>query len=348
MKPKYLAVLLSLLIAGGLIWGLKLIFPLIAPFLIGIIFACLIEPFVKNLERSFNLNRSVAIIVTLIILVIAILAFLILTISLIYFEVQRCLPQAQLITDSFSGVIERVTIWFQQFLPGIKNGLLKLNTFNNSVDHLLKTLLVNLVSFVSQLPQILISILIGAITAFFYSRDQQLIKEQFLRIIPCSLHQIIARINEEIIENVAKFVRVEITLVLLTSCFTWITFRLLGIDSAATYGFLAGVFDIIPIMGPGMIFIPAAIVSFLIQKYSVAFVIIGSYFVLIFIRQVVQLRIVGDCFNFHPLLTLLVFYIGLKLFGIIGIILGPIMLIVLRGYYRIAKQFCDNGQISET
>jgi len=212
----------------------------------------------------------------------------------------------------------------------------------------LKVLLINLVSFVSQLPQILISILIGAVTAFFYSRDQQLIKKQFLRIIPCRLHQIIARVNEEIVENVAKFVRVELALVLLTSCFTWITFRVLGIDSAATYGFLAGVFDVIPIMGPGMIFIPAAIVSFFIQKYSVALIIIGSYFVLIFIRQVVQLRLVGDCFNFHPLLTLLVFYVGLKLFGIIGIILGPIILIVLRGYYRIVKQFWDNDQIAET
>ncbi|KXS40331.1 MAG: hypothetical protein AWU59_2576 [Methanolobus sp. T82-4] len=105
-----------------------------------------------------------------------------------------------------------------------------------------------------------------------------------------------------------------------------ITFYLLGIEGAVLWGFITAVLSFLPVVGPPIIWIPAAIFQLLQQDYlSAAGVLVGGVVLSSvdnFLRPAIQEK-VG---KIHPLVSLIGVIIGLNLFGLLGIIIGPLLL----------------------
>ena len=51
------------------------------------------------------------------------------------------------------------------------------------------------------------------------------------------------------------------------------------------------------------------------------------------VRQFLEPRIVSKNIGIHPIFTLIAMYTGFKLIGIIGLIIGPIILIILKNIF---------------
>jgi predicted PurR-regulated permease PerM len=56
------------------------------------------------------------------------------------------------------------------------------------------------------------------------------------------------------------------------------------------------------------------------------------------VRQFIEPKIVGEKLGIHPLLTLASFYLGYRIFGFIGILLAPILLILRRAFKSRAEE----------
>lgn len=85
--------------------------------------------------------------------------------------------------------------------------------------------------------------------------------------------------------------------------------------------------------------IPWAIFSGLDGDISLAFVIIGLYVITLVIRQILEPKLVSHRIGTHPIFTLIAMYTGFKIIGIIGLFLGPIILIILKNVF--AKMIDD-------
>lgn len=83
-----------------------------------------------------------------------------------------------------------------------------------------------------------------------------------------------------------------------------------------------------------MLYFPLAMIELLFGDFGRASALIGGYFLLILVRQFAEVKLVGANLNFYPLLTIVVFYAGVKIFGFEGIFFGPILIITLRAVYR--------------
>lgn len=92
--------------------------------------------------------------------------------------------------------------------------------------------------------------------------------------------------------------------------------------------------DAFPVLGSGTILIPWAVFSWIQKDYVAAAVLLTLYVVTMVVREVLEPRLMGKEMGLKPLYVLLSVYVGLKLFGVGGIVLGPIGLTILKTVFE--------------
>lgn len=111
-------------------------------------------------------------------------------------------------------------------------------------------------------------------------------------------------------------------------------FRFAGSSYALLFGICVAIFDAFPMVGSGLILIPFAVVA-LIRKNLVAAAIYGTTYLLCqCIRQFLEPKLIGDKIGICPFYIMLSVYFGLKCFGLWGVILGPICLVLTKSVYE--------------
>lgn len=135
--------------------------------------------------------------------------------------------------------------------------------------------------------------------------------------------------------SIKKMIKIEIMLVMGTTVQTVFGFLILGIDNAVFLGILCGIMDILPYVGTVLIFLPLVLYEIYFKHYILTAGLIFLYILLQVNRQYMETKFMSANLNIHPLLILLSLYIGGKIFGIIGLIIAPI-------YVLIAKEILIN------
>lgn len=105
-----------------------------------------------------------------------------------------------------------------------------------------------------------------------------------------------------------------------------ITFTILNIEGAILWGFITAVLSFLPVVGPPIIWIPAAIFQFLQQDYLSGVGVLVGGFILSSVDNFIRPAIQEKVGKIHPLVSLIGVIIGLDIFGLLGIIIGPLLL----------------------
>jgi predicted PurR-regulated permease PerM len=106
-----------------------------------------------------------------------------------------------------------------------------------------------------------------------------------------------------------------------------IVFAIFGLKSPFFWGVIMGLMAFLPIVGIGVVFIPAAIYLFLVGRIASGIFFVVFYIVLSGgIEYIFKPKLVGQRVQMHTLLVFLSIIGGLKLFGILGIIYGPLII----------------------
>ena len=88
--------------------------------------------------------------------------------------------------------------------------------------------------------------------------------------------------------------------------------------------------------------IPWAVLSGLNGDIKLGIAIIVIYATILIVRQLVEPRIVSNKIGIHPIFTLIAMYTGFKIIGILGLFIGPIVLIILKNIFSVS---IENGII---
>jgi sporulation integral membrane protein YtvI len=327
-------VLWGVVIGLGLILGFQYLFPLLTPFLVGIILACMIEPVVKQAEIGLKINRKIAVSLILIVTLVGLLSLTGIVFLVAYQETLRLIPKIPLLVNKLigvgSGLAKILRDYFQIPEAYIQHYLLK----PDAVEQLIRSFVLWVINLAPVFPKIIMVLGLGGITAYFISRDKKFFSGLFHQIIPLNWRPFTIRVKEEVIAAFISFIHAEILLAALTACLTTLIFWILKIPGAVVYGFLAGILDFIPVVGPGILYLPLMIVFCLFQKYYQAIWLIVLYFILLFLRQMGEAKLVGENLQVHPLVGIFLVYLGMKFFGLIGILLTPIIVILIRAIFR--------------
>ena len=127
----------------------------------------------------------------------------------------------------------------------------------------------------------------------------------------------------------------------------FIGFLIIGVSDAAGIAALIAVFDILPIVGSGLILAPWAIVCFIQGKVALGIGLAILWAIVIVARQITEPKIVGKQVGLHPLATLICLWVGLKLGGGLGMFALPISLLIILELKAEGLIFIDKGKPEE-
>jgi sporulation integral membrane protein YtvI len=131
------------------------------------------------------------------------------------------------------------------------------------------------------------------------------------------------------------FVRAQLTLISITAILVLIGLWILGVKYALTVAIIIGLVDLLPYLGVGSVLVPWSAYSFFFAgdtRMAVGLLIL--YVVLLVVRQMLEAKLVSSNVGLDPLTTLIALFVGLNLFGFIGLIIGPVSVVVMIALYR--------------
>ena len=90
------------------------------------------------------------------------------------------------------------------------------------------------------------------------------------------------------------------------------------------------VVDILPIFGTGTVMIPWAAYSLITGDFGFGIGLIVIYIVISVVRQIIEPKLVAGQLGLSPIVTIIALYLGLKVFGVLGMFVTPILVIMLK------------------
>lgn len=140
---------------------------------------------------------------------------------------------------------------------------------------------------------------------------------------------IILRIGKKLGIMIKTYLKTQSIILICISLTATIGLYLGGTHEGWFYGALAGFMDFLPFIGTGIVLIPIGVVSFLRGRMLGGVIIIITYFACVIIREFLEPRLLGNGLKFSPIAILISVYAGVIYYGIGGVVLGPVTLLIL-------------------
>lgn len=138
-------------------------------------------------------------------------------------------------------------------------------------------------------------------------------------------------------ESGLTYLKAEGIILLLNSIVCSLAFFLIHNPYFLLLGGLIAVLDAFPVLGSGMFLLPWGFFLFLSRDYLNASVLFAAYVVTLLIREILEARLLGDGMHLNAFIMLAAIFIGIELFGIGGILLGPLSLVLIRSLLQLSS-----------
>lgn len=313
------------------------------PFLVAFIISLLIEPLIKFVNKKTSLTRKTSAIIVLIVVSLIL-------IGLISWGIASIISEATNLLQGLNTYIESAYNQVQNIISSIDFNKLKIpqevtKVIQNSlwdligtVSNWVKNFLTSLMGLLTEIPTIAIYIGICFIAIYFMCTDKLYMIDQIEHHLPREWVKRISRHTRDLISSLGHYLKAEAILILISFFISLIglyIFKFIGLN--IKYPLLAalgiGFVDALPILGSGTAMIPWAVISAINGDIKLALSIIILWVIMSVIRQFAEPRVVSKHIGIHPIFTLIAMYTGFKAIGVLGMFIGPIVLIILKNIF---------------
>lgn len=133
------------------------------------------------------------------------------------------------------------------------------------------------------------------------------------------------------------YLRTQGIIMLITSTLCTLGLVLIRNPYALLLGLAIALLDALPILGSGMILLPWSIVLFFQKNYMSGAILLTVFVLCVILREFLEPRLLGKGIGIRPLYTLVSMYLGIRIFGVAGFILGPIGLVIIKSFYELSE-----------
>ncbi|HZG58461.1 sporulation integral membrane protein YtvI [Paenibacillus sp.] len=326
-----------LIIVLGLAF-LYALFTVGAPFLLALLFAIFLEPLNAILIRYLKMNRIAAATITSTALVAAMLGAIYLLIAKIVSElialvrnldfnelnmfVLQALDRLDALTvDMPPDVAANIRVYAMSQIQSLQGLATQLSGYTFDV---LRTL-----------PGLLIFFLVFFVALYLFSFSLATIQQSFLSFFEEKSRDKIAEVLLNLRSAVFGFIRAQFMLSGLTFLIAFAGLLILDVRYALAISFLIVLVDILPVLGTGSVLVPWAAYSFFIGDPRLAIGLVVLFVLITVFRRIVEPKILGEQIGIGALPTLISLYVGYELIGAIGLILGPIVVIIYQAMVKV-------------
>lgn len=310
----------------------------IVPFIIAYFFATLIEPVVKFIEEKIRIPRKVGTIFSILLVLGAVGSIIGFLIARLVREIKAVYMNLEINMDTITGlynsIVDRMNdIYIQlpdQITDFVSQGLQSVvESLQNQLGKIVQWLSTT-IQFAMYLPQILIFIVVTLVATYFMSSDKNTII-RFLDVqVPANWMEKTKSITKNMFTALFGWLRAQ--LILTTVCFSelLIGFLIIGIDNALLLALIIALVDVLPILGAGTVLLPWSVINLILGNTKLGLSTALLYVIIIFVRQLIEPKVLGKQIGVHPLFTLAGMYIGLRIWNVAGMFIGPLLVVTFK------------------
>lgn len=321
--------LLLVLLSAAVLWAAaKYLLPAVMPFLLGSALALAAEPAVKAMADRARLPRPAAAFLCVSLVFAAAAAVLWLLAALFFRELgilSGILPDmGSTITLAQDLLLHAVSALPEQLQPMLNGAVL--NLFSDSADLFarLSSGVVHLASaLLGRIPGSALVIGTAILSAFMISARLPTIRSRLRSLIPPEWQTQCRRVLSGLRHSLGGWVKAQTALAMVTFLILTTGFFLLRISYAPFWAGLIALVDAIPVLGTGTVLLPWAVLSLLQGSRLQALGLAVIWVCTVLTRSALEPRFVGSQLGLDPLVTLAALYIGLRFWGLPGVLLAP-------------------------
>ena len=182
---------------------------------------------------------------------------------------------------------------------------------------------------VSAVPKVLFFVLISVIASAYFAVDLEEVNASIKRILPKSAFDTLVKFKDGFFGAFLKYMRSYLLLLVITFAEMLLGLSLIKAPYPLVMAIVIALLDLLPVIGVGFVLIPWGVWSFCIGRTPFGIGLLVLFAAHTVFRQIIEPKIVGKNLGMHPILTLVFIYLGYSLFGIVGLILVPVLTVLV-------------------
>ncbi|MDY0408077.1 sporulation integral membrane protein YtvI [Virgibacillus soli] len=313
---------------------LYIILPISLPLVIAFLTALMLNPIVRWIQSTIRLGRKSSVIIVF-------LLFLVITgVAGTYIVIKAVAQVVNFVEDvpAYLNLLNQVyQHWedvFRQYANNLPPEFVKQVTtsiqenLTSIIDRAKDIITIdNISQIVSKVPQYLISFLVYIIALFLVMLELPIIKSKGYNLLSESTAKKVSFMSERLSNVIIGFFKAQFLVSLIIFSVSLIGLLIIVPEVAIIMALVIWIIDLIPIIGSIIILAPWALFMFLSGNSPMGIQLSILAVILLAIRRIVEPKVMGKHIGLSPLATLIAMFLGVKLLGVMGIILGPLIVI---------------------
>lgn len=335
-KKNFLINCLFFAVLGAIVYfTFKTLFIYIFPFFIGLVVSMIVQKPATTLHKRTKIPKSICMVSLVIVVYILVMLLVFLAGYGIYnwlWSIGQTIPQIlPKLTEAATLLSNRLSDFVETVPGSLRDALMALpTTAVGAAGEQITGLITSLAaSIVSGIPSVILGVIITVIASAYIAKDYTKVVTFLGDQLPPRVWELALASKQILFRNIFRMLRGYALLMLITFAELCLTFLILGYGkNAITIAAVIAVIDILPILGTGTVLIPWGVIELIFGNFLHGGVILAAYLIITIVRNTLEPKIIGQQVGVHPLLMLFVLFIGLKLFGILGMF-GLVLLVVI-------------------
>ncbi|MBN1348254.1 AI-2E family transporter [candidate division KSB1 bacterium] len=289
------------------------------PFILSVLLTFLLNPLVKFFERN-GLNRLAAVLTIMILLSLVIATLVILLSPIVSREIQSIASGLENKTPT--EVFDRLMVLLKREIPLMKNPEISREIMEKTTA-IVYELLNQSINIIPNIFSGVITLVLIPFMTFFLLKDGRRIKKSLIQMVPNRYFEMALSLTHKIDRQLGSYIRGQLLVSIVIGTLSVIALSILNVPYYFFIGVLAGAANMIPYFGPIAGAVPAVILNFVDKgTFNAAIMVVIAFAVIRLIDDtVVSPNILGRSVEIHPLVVIIVIFIGSEMFGLLGLLL---------------------------
>ncbi|WP_320930712.1 sporulation integral membrane protein YtvI [Hungatella sp.] len=314
---------------------IKYALPVLSPFLIAGIFACILNRPVCLLSEKMHTRRP------FVCIPIVVVFFIIIGIAF-GAAGTKIVEGMKAIADALPSFFTGTVFPFLEVAAGLLDGVVAvfrpeaeevlsilMQSLGQGITSVSAFLLNSMASAAALVPSLFLKTVITIIATVFITMDFQKIKEFIVRRIPDRRLPIFKEARSFFGGTMVRCFVSYMAIFGITFIELALGFAFLGIPHGIFLAALIAVVDILPVLGTGTVLVPWGFITLFLGDYGLGIGILLLYLVITIVRNTIEPKLVGKQIGLHPVVTFAGMLLGLKYFGFLGMFGIPLFLAFL-------------------
>lgn len=312
------------------------------PFVVGWLIGLVASPLVHFFEKRLKIRRKAGtafVIIAVLALVILAGYFLSAKIAEQVVEFIGDVPKLwEAAQEDFTEIGAKLSIAYKYLPVELQTAISNITGnvqeyFGGIMESISEPTIAALGSFVGSLPNIVISVIMCLLFAYFYVADKSYFTELLEKILPESVLERLGMVKRGLARAVGGYFKAQIKIEIWMYFLLGIGFSVLHVKYAFIIAIGVAFLDLLPFFGTGTVLIPWAVIKFLSSDYKMVIGLLIIWGVGQLVRQLIQPKIVGDSVGLAPIPTIILLFVGYRMAGVVGMIIAvPVGIIILNLY----------------